>query len=617
MKLQFKHYFCARLLAATIAVSTMVVLTMFGYMGCGGSSSSSTTSDDTGGGSSGGGTGGSTQLWIETPTNFTVVFGDGQALISWDNLDGAVQYNIYWSTTEGVTTSSNKIENVVSPYVHTGLTNNTTYYYALMAINSYGDYSMFSDETSTTPKNGVPTLSVSAGIKKNDLSWQEIDGATSYNIYWSDSSGVTIGSTKISGITPTTYSHTGLTNYDNYYYKVAAIRNGAEQTLSDEATGMPKLGPHEKLKTLYTYGSGKNLGYSIALTSSNGTAVGMPGVGLGLGGAAAFCYVICLPDHLMGSGSGWYTSEYGFSIALNNNTTGSKSGVGDRLVGDPNAKVPDELGVQQGGVEWFSDIQTEGSSTLITDDTGASGDLFGFSVAINDTYAVIGAPAQTTHYDKVFYYPLATLTKNQINNPNFLPNQDRFGWSVAVNDDYMLIGAPNYDGGAQTNAGSVYFIKFSDPATFIRKTVSNSVANDYFGRSVSMNGNVAIVGGESDGSGYGVAAIYRYDGSSWNEEKKLTSQTAGEAFGHSVSISGNFAVVGAYNGNGGTGTVYVYKYSNSDWTLVDTLTASDGAVGDQFGFSVATIGNDEISIGAPGVDGGNGEVYFFYSHSTW
>lgn len=76
--------------------------------------------------------------------------GNGQNTIGW-NSTSANSYNIYWSTSPGVTkTNSNVITAVSRPYVHQGLTNVTTYYYAVSAI--YGaDESPLSPEVSATP----------------------------------------------------------------------------------------------------------------------------------------------------------------------------------------------------------------------------------------------------------------------------------------------------------------------------------------------------------------------------------------------------------------------------------------------------------------------------------
>lgn len=88
-------------------------------------------------------------------------------------------------------------------------------------------------------------------------------------------------------------------------------------------------------------------------------------------------------------------------------------------------------------------------------------------------------------------------------------------------------------------------------------------------------------------------------------------------FGSSVAIDGNTAVVGAPNGNANQGAVYVYVRSGTTWTQQQMLTASDGAVGDQFGYAVAVSGNNVV-VGAAGKANVQGAAYFFSrTGATW
>ena len=132
-----------------------------------------------------------------TPTNVTATAGNGEVTISWDTVTGATSYNIYWSTSQGVTKDTGtKISPFSSPYTHTGLTNDTTYYYVVTAENSSGESSE-SDEVSATPSAtgsapSTPTnVTATAGNGEVTISWDTVTGATSYNIYWSTSQGVT------------------------------------------------------------------------------------------------------------------------------------------------------------------------------------------------------------------------------------------------------------------------------------------------------------------------------------------------------------------------------------------------------------------------------------------
>jgi Fibronectin type III domain len=86
-------------------------------------------------GSSGGNTTGPS-----APTGVQATSGNAQVTISWSPVTGATSYNVYWSTTSGVTSASGtKIAGATSPYVQTGLTNGTAYYYVVTAVNANGE----------------------------------------------------------------------------------------------------------------------------------------------------------------------------------------------------------------------------------------------------------------------------------------------------------------------------------------------------------------------------------------------------------------------------------------------------------------------------------------------
>lgn len=86
-----------------------------------------------------------------SPSDITASLGDAQVTIGWNTVSGASSYNIYWSTTPGVTKSNNKIASITSPYSHTGLINGTTYYYVITAENSLGESRISTEVSATIP----------------------------------------------------------------------------------------------------------------------------------------------------------------------------------------------------------------------------------------------------------------------------------------------------------------------------------------------------------------------------------------------------------------------------------------------------------------------------------
>ncbi|MCP4246569.1 MAG: hypothetical protein GY778_05935 [bacterium] len=206
---------------------------------------------------------------------------------------------------------------------------------------------------------------------------------------------------------------------------------------------------------------------------------------------------------------------------------------------------------------------------------------------------------------------------------------DYFGRSVSVSGDIAVIGAI-WDDAAGNNSGSAYVYRYDGNAWVeeARLTPSDGAADDHFGHSVSVNGDLAVIGAHDDddaGSSSGSAYVYRHNGSSWVEEAKLTASDAAgvDYFGYAVSISGDLAVIGAYgNDDAGneSGSAYVYRYNGSTWVGHAKLTASDAADNDRFGYSVSVNG-DLAVIGAYRDDDAgdySGAAYLYrYNGSSW
>ncbi len=166
---------------------------------------------------------------------------------------------------------------------------------------------------------------------------------------------------------------------------------------------------------------------------------------------------------------------------------------------------------------------------------------------------------------------------------------------------------------------------------FQKLLASDGTAFDNFGRSVAIQGNLAIVGASWDddngGSfGAGSAYVFRHDGSEWVEEAKLLASDGEEwhEFGWSVDIFGNLAIVGApvtELQNPDVGRAYLFRYDalSGSWSELQKLEASDGDVGDRFGFSVALRKGVAI-VGAPLDNNENGvaagAAYHYRSSST-
>ena len=258
------------------------------------------------------------------------------------------------------------------------------------------------------------------------------------------------------------------------------------------------------------------------------------------------------------------------------------------------------------------------TTKLIASD-GGTNDRFGSSVSIDGNDAIIGA-----YFDDVssqinagsayvFVYSGSAWTQQARLTASDAATDDEFGTSVDICGDYAIVGSP-YDDDSGTSSGSAYIFYRSGTAwTQQTKLIpADGAAGDKFGQSVSIDGNVVIVGAPGKSSNQGFSYTFTRSGSVWTQQAKLGA-AGSTGLGFSVSISGDVVVMGAYGTNSNTGAAHIYEWYSSSWWGPYTLTASDGILYDLFGDSVS-IDQDYIAVGAPGHDlgsGSEGATYIF------
>lgn len=130
-----------------VKILFFLLMIAFAAISCGG-----------GGGSSSSGGGGETPGNAPAaPTGLSATAGNSQVVLSWNTISEATSYNLYWSTTSGVSkTNGTKINGATSQYTHSSLTNGTTYYYVVTAVNSNAEESSESSQASATPSLSPP-----------------------------------------------------------------------------------------------------------------------------------------------------------------------------------------------------------------------------------------------------------------------------------------------------------------------------------------------------------------------------------------------------------------------------------------------------------------------------
>jgi hypothetical protein len=325
--------------------------------------------------------------------------------------------------------------------------------------------------------------------------------------------------------------------------------------------------------------------------------------------AIAVCLAVSAPAR---AGIAWQEKQ---KLLASDGAAGDKFSYSVSVSGDSaiaGAHVDNDNGDWSGSAyifKWNGTNWIEQAKLLASD--GVADDYFGYSVSISGDLAIIGAPGND---DKGSGSGSAYIFKRNgtswVEQAKLIASDgapyEWFGWSVSISGDVAIVGA-HYDDDNGSNSGSAYIFKF-DGTNWIQQAKllpSDGAANDWFGWSVSISGDAAIAGAYGDddnGADSGSAYIFKWDGTNWIEQAKLLASdgAAGDEFSYSVSISGNVAIAGAHldDDNGSdSGSAYIFKWDGINWIQQAKLLASDGAADDCFGCSVSVSGDVAI-VGA-------------------
>ncbi|HEV7783663.1 MAG TPA: hypothetical protein VGO58_20480 [Chitinophagaceae bacterium] len=269
-------------------------------------------------------------------------------------------------------------------------------------------------------------------------------------------------------------------------------------------------------------------------------------------------------------------------------------------------------------------------------DSADANDYHGRSVAMSGSFAIVGTSGDdvngiSSQGSAAIYEFDGTkwVYKQKLLDPAGAIG-DQLGYSVAISGNFAIVGAPYDDVGADNAQGSACVFRYNGTSWVFQQKITDATgaADDHFGITVSISGTHLIIGTPDDDAGVnadeGSASVYNYNGTSWVLKSKLLSPTgeAGDSFGQGVAVSGSLLAIGApYDDDGGTnsGSVSYYRYNGSSWIFIRTQIIF--VAGALMGYSLAMSG-DLIMIGAPGYDPGSsankGTAYIYiYDGSDW
>lgn len=458
------------------------------------------------------------------PTNVSVLPEDSRNVISWDNSDGAVTYNIYWIESSGVTVENGtKITDVASPYIHTGLTNGVNYHYIITAVNEYGE-SDASGEVNAKP--GIPpdapqnVTAVAQTTGEIIISWDNVSDAATYNIYWLESTGVTVeNGTKITNVA-SPYTHEGLTNGITYYYIIAGVNEYGEGEASIETNSTA-------FHVWITKTSMPTARFSLTTNSINGKIYAIGGWKGG--------YLTTVEEYDP-STDAWVIKTSIPTARLYH----TSSVVNDKIYVIGGAGVNSNFEITT--VEEY-DPSTDAWSTKTSMPTARSSAT---SSVVNGKIYVIGGLYNGVIISAVEEYNPATDTWT-LKNP--MPNPRHGLTSNVVNGIIYVLGG----------YGIQDLVEEYDPSTdtWSTKTAIPSTRNDW--TSIVVNGKIYVIGGINNS--IRLSTVEEYDPITDSWSTKTSMPTERENLASSV-VNGKIYVIGGRNGTA-NGLSIVEEYDPS------------------------------------------------------
>lgn len=231
----------------------------------------------------------------------------------------------------------------------------------------------------------------------------------------------------------------------------------------------------------------------------------------------------------------------------------------------------------------------------LTANGGARAQRFGYAVAINDDFAVIGNPTSLNNKGEVYVYKYAdyTWSLNTKLKPRDVRWGDWFGAALAIDRSRVVIGAPCYD--LNFGTGSVYLYKHNGSSWQLESKLDPSNPVRFFGFSIDIDQNRIVVGSKTEdgGSAYIFKQLQK---DFWGLENILRMFDDGKSkFGSSVSVSGNKVVISRSKSKDRHGCIFIYQVTRGIWHKKELLIPWD--VTDRqndFGQSIAISGNNVI-----------------------
>jgi hypothetical protein len=180
---------------------------------------------------------------VAAPTNVAAIAGDATVILTWTGSNGATSYNVKRAVINGGAYTQVAFSTSTT-YTDTSVTNGTTYYYVVSAVDGEGEGAN-SVQVSATPQAATappaaPTIqSAIPSNSKVALTWIASANASGYRLKRATINGGPY--TQIAAPTSNSYTDTSLTNGATYYYVVSAFNSAGESANSAQVAASPGI----------------------------------------------------------------------------------------------------------------------------------------------------------------------------------------------------------------------------------------------------------------------------------------------------------------------------------------------------------------------------------------
>lgn len=230
------------------------------------------------------------------------------------------------------------------------------------------------------------------------------------------------------------------------------------------------------------------------------------------------------------------------------------------------AYFDDDAGTNSGSAYLF-DTTTGQQLFKLTASDAAAEDSFGISVSISGTTAIVGAffdddgghnSGSAYLFDTTTGHQLFKLTASDG------AGSDLFGSSVSISGTTAIVGAFLDDNPGVNNAGSAYLFDTTTGQELLKLTASDAADTDRFGSSVAISGTTVVIGAwGDDDEGSDSGSAYLFSTTTGQQLSKLLASDGAAAarLGASVAISDTTVIVGAYlddNMVSDSGSAYIF-----------------------------------------------------------